>query len=182
MVQRKVASSKNVRLPDSFWWFVSRLSVFASSEHPCQGIRYLRPLLPSKDTPFPSGNHAFGRGGESESPKCFARREALYRVVAPTMATLPLCRQRNAFGFLEHDRRSEVSAEAEMGRKAGTDQGTTVARPWLREFQKASARRSPCGSLREVCEGNPKASHPHPFPPRESTPLLGGREVLSPGC
>jgi hypothetical protein len=29
------------------------------------------------------------------------------------------------------------------GRKAGTDQGTTVVRPWLLEFQKVSTRRSP---------------------------------------
>ena len=70
----------------------------------------------------------------------------------------------DAFGFREHDRRSEVFAEAEPGGKAGTDQGTTVTRPWLREFQKASARRSPSGSLREVRERSPKAAHPHAFP------------------
>jgi len=71
---------------------------------------------------------------------------------------------RDAFGFHEHDRRSEVSAEAERGRKAGTDKGTTVARPWLREFQKVSARRSPSGSLWEVRERSVKASHFSLFP------------------
>src|SRR6267143_5297150 len=72
--------------------------------------------------------------------------------------------QRDAFGLRDHDRRSEVSAEAEPGRKAGTEQGTTVARPWPREFQKVSTRRRPSGSLREVWERSTKAS-------------LGGRET-----
>lgn len=39
----------------------------------------------------------------------------------------------------EHDRRSEASVEARPRRKAGTDHSTTVARPWLREFQKGAA-------------------------------------------
>jgi hypothetical protein len=84
---------------------------------------------------------------------------------------------RDAFRFREHDRRSEVSAEAEPGRKAGTDHGTTVARPWLREFQKVSARRSPSGSLREVRERSLKASHFLPFPLEKSPRPFG--EVLS---
>lgn len=41
-----------------------------------------------------------------------------------------------ALGSSEHYRRSEASAEAGPGRKAGTDHSTTVARPWLRKFQK----------------------------------------------
>ena len=48
--------------------------------------------------------------------------------------------QGDAFGLRALYRRSEVSAEGSPGRKAGTDQSFTVARPWLREFQKASAR------------------------------------------
>ena len=39
----------------------------------------------------------------------------------------------------EHYRRSEASAESWPRRKAGTDHSTTVARPWLREFQKGAA-------------------------------------------
>ena len=75
--------------------------------------------------------------------------------------------------FREHDRRSEVFAEAELGRKAGTDQGTAVARPWLREFQKVSARRSPSGSLWEVRSRSVKAFHFFPFP-LEKSPRLPG--------
>ena len=47
---------------------------------------------------------------------------------------------KDALGLREPYRRSEVSTEALVGRKAGTDQSTTVARPWLREFQKVSAQ------------------------------------------
>ena len=39
----------------------------------------------------------------------------------------------------EHYRRGEASAESWPGRKAGTDHSTTVARAWLREFQKGAA-------------------------------------------
>lgn len=83
---------------------------------------------------------------------------------------------RDAFTFREHGRRSEVSAETEPGRKAGTDQGTTVARPWLREFQKVSTRRSPSGSLREVRSRSVKASHFYPFPLEKSPRLPRERE------
>ena len=38
-----------------------------------------------------------------------------------------------------HYRRGEASAESWPGRKAGTDHSTTVARAWLREFQKGAA-------------------------------------------
>jgi len=48
--------------------------------------------------------------------------------------------QEDAFGLRALYRRSEASAEGSPGRKAGTDRRITVARPWLREFQKASAR------------------------------------------
>ena len=48
--------------------------------------------------------------------------------------------QGDAYGLRTLYRRSEASAEVSPGRKAGTDQSLTVARPWLREFQKASAR------------------------------------------
>jgi hypothetical protein len=95
--------------------------------------------------------------------------------LSPREITPPL--HGDTFTFREHDRRSEVSAEAEPGRKAGTDQGTTVARLWLREFQKASARRSPSGSLREVRERSLKASHFYPFPLEKSPRPFG--EVLS---
>jgi hypothetical protein len=47
---------------------------------------------------------------------------------------------KDALGLRERYRRSEVSTEALLGRKAGTDQSTTVPRPWLREFQKVSAQ------------------------------------------
>ena len=49
-------------------------------------------------------------------------------------------------------RRSGAPAEALAGRKAGTDQGAAIVRSRPREFQKASARESPEGSLREALE------------------------------
>ena len=50
----------------------------------------------------------------------------------------------------------EEAVGADQRWKAGTDHGTMVVRPWLREFQKASTPSSPIGSLREVRERRQK--------------------------
>ena len=47
---------------------------------------------------------------------------------------------KDALGLKERYRRSEVSTEALLGRRAGTHQSMMVPRPWLREFQKDSAQ------------------------------------------
>ncbi len=57
--------------------------------------------------------------------------------IVPTVADANISHFiKDALGVSEHYRSSEVSAKAWPGRKAGTDQSTTVLRPWLREFQK----------------------------------------------
>jgi hypothetical protein len=84
---------------------------------------------------------------------------------------------RDAFTFREHDRRSEVSAEAEPGRKAGTDRGLTVDTTVTEGIPEGFHPARPSGSLWEVREQNVKASHFSPFPLEKSRRRFG--EVLS---
>lgn len=75
-------------------------------------------------------------------------------------------------GYAHSTRGARHPPRLSQGRKAGTDQSPTVARPWLREFQKVSARSSPEGSLREVRERRPKASSNFPLFIRPPLPVL----------
>jgi hypothetical protein len=47
---------------------------------------------------------------------------------------------KDALGEASMTGRSEASAAAWPGRKAGTDRSTTIVRSWLREFQKGARR------------------------------------------
>jgi hypothetical protein len=78
---------------------------------------------------------------------------------------IPLCPReitplyRDAFGFRGHDRRSEASAEAEPGRKAGTDRritvGTTVTEGIPEGFRPAKPERIAPGGLGAKHKGLP---------------------------
>jgi hypothetical protein len=58
------------------------------------------------------------------------------------MTELLLIPPKDALEMSDRYRRSEVSFEALLGRKAGTGQSIVVSRPWLREFQKVSTRKA----------------------------------------